>query len=270
MSSRSDSEPDSEPDRAANTAAVDATNEKVADLVTQPSVPNGMLERISMDPTQGANFATEPRRELTQAVRHLIDAILTRDDVTDEVLRDAAIATEDLAAQIAGSPHEAKARGRRVPSERTHGDYLTRSPIVGQVNPVAPPLEWEVRSGRIFGRGIYHAAYEGPPGYVHGGWIALTFDEILGMANVASGNPGMTGTLKIRYRRPTPLHKEVTFEGWTEKVEGRRITALGTMSVDGVVTAEAEGLFVIIDPAKAWEYFGKARGEAAPAGVEEL
>ncbi len=270
MSSRSDSEPDSEPDRAANTAAVDATNEKVADLVTQPAVPNGMLERISMDPTQGANFATEPRRELTQAVRHLIDAILTRDDVTDEVLRDAAIATEDLAAQIAGSPHEAKARGRRVPSERTHGDYLTRSPIVGQVNPVAPPLEWEVRSGRIFGRGIYHAAYEGPPGYVHGGWIALTFDEILGMANVASGNPGMTGTLKIRYRRPTPLHKEVTFEGWTEKVEGRRITALGTMSVDGVVTAEAEGLFVIIDPAKAWEYFGKARGEAAPAGVEEL
>ncbi len=270
MSSRSGSEPDSEPDRAANTAAVDATNEKVAALVTQPAVPNGMLERISMDPTQGANFATEPRRELTQAVRHLIDAILTRDDVTDEVLRDAAIATEDLAAQIAGSPHEAKARGRRVPSERTHGDYLTRSPIVGQVNPVAPPLEWEVRSGRIFGRGIYHAAYEGPPGYVHGGWIALTFDEILGMANVASGNPGMTGTLKIRYRRPTPLHKEVTFEGWTEKVEGRRITALGTMSVDGVVTAEAEGLFVIIDPAKAWEYFGKARGEAAPAGVEEL
>ncbi len=238
--------------------------------IEKSATPNGMLERISMDPTQGANFATEPRRELTHAVRHLIDAILTRDDVSDEVLRDAATVTEDLAAQIAGSPHEAKARGRRVPSERTHGDYLTRSPIVGQVNPVAPPLEWEVRSGRILGRGIYHAAYEGPPGYVHGGWIALTFDEILGMANVASGNPGMTGTLKIRYRRPTPLHKEVTFEGWTEKVEGRRITALGTMSVDGVVTAEAEGLFIIIDPAKAWEYFGQARGEAAPAGVEEL
>ena len=238
--------------------------------VTRPVIRNAMLEHISTDPTQGANFATEPRRQLTQAVRHLIDAVLTRDDVTDEILLDAAAATDKLAAQIAGSPHEAKARGRRAPSERTHGDYLTRSPIVGQVNPVAPPLEWEVRSGRIFGSGIYHAAYEGPPGYVHGGWIALTFDEILGMANVASGNPGMTGTLKVRYRRPTPLHKEVTFEGWTEKVEGRRITSLGTMSVDGVVTAEAEGLFIIIEPAKAWEYFGKARGEAAPTGVEEL
>ena len=236
----------------------------------QPVIRNAMLERLSTDPTQGANFATEPRRQLTQAVRRLIDAVLTRDDVTDEILLDAAAATDKLAAQIAGSPHEAKARGRRVPSERTHGDYLMRSPIVGQVNPVAPPLEWEVRSGRIFGSGIYHAAYEGPPGYVHGGWIALTFDEILGMANFESGNPGMTGTLKIRYRRPTPLHKEVTFEGWTEKVEGRRITSLGTMSVDGVVTAEAEGLFIIIEPAKAWEYFGKARGEAAPTGVEEL
>ena len=30
------------------------------------------------------------------------------------------------------------------------------------------------------------------------------------------------------------------------------------------LTAEAEGLFVVIDPARAWEYFGRARGEAAP------
>ena len=134
--------------------------------------------------------------------------------------------------------------------------------------PIAPPFSWTVVDGAIDGRGVFHAAYEGPPGYVHGGWNAITFDEIHGMANVASENPGITGSLKVRYRRPTPLHTEVAFRAWTEAVDGRRVTARGTMSVDGVVTAEAEGLFVIIDPEKAWEYFGKARGEAVPPGVE--
>src|SRR6267154_1342438 len=73
--------------------------------------------------------------------------------------------------------------------------------LVGVVSPLAPPVEYEYRDGRLFGRGVFHAAYEGPPGYVHGGWIALGFDEILGMANIASGHPGMTGRLSIRYRR---------------------------------------------------------------------
>ena len=48
-------------------------------------------------------------------------------------------------------------------------------------------------------------AYEGPPTCVHGGVIAETFDEVLGAANMVAGNPGMTGTLTVRYRKPTPL-----------------------------------------------------------------
>ena len=47
--------------------------------------------------------------------------------------------------------------------------------------------------------------YEGPPTCVHGGVIAELFDELLGMSNILVGQGAMTGTLKIRYRRPTPL-----------------------------------------------------------------
>ena len=47
--------------------------------------------------------------------------------------------------------------------------------------------------------------YEGPPTCVHGGVIAETFDEMLGAANMVADNPAMTGTLTIRYRKPTPL-----------------------------------------------------------------
>ncbi len=87
------------------------------------------------------------------------------------------------------------------------------------------------------------------------------------MANIASGHPGMTATLKVRYLRPTPLHRRVDLEGWTERVEGRRIVAKGRMTVDGETTAEAEGLFVTINPELAARYFNQATGEAAAAGV---
>lgn len=215
-------------------------------------------------------FVSPQRERLAEAVRHLIDAVLTVEDATEEQFGTAADLTEGVARHLGREPRTDDARGARARAERDHTDYLPRSPLVGEVSPLAPPIEWEHTDGRIRGHGIYHAAYEGPPGYVHGGWVALTFDEILGMANIASGHPGMTGTLKIRYLRPTPLHRTVQLEGWTERVEGRRIIAKGRMTVDGELTAEAEGLFITIDAALAAEYFGKSTGESAAAGVPEL
>jgi acyl-coenzyme A thioesterase PaaI-like protein len=120
---------------------------------------------------------------------------------------------------------------------------------------MAPPIAYSVRGGRIHGTGTFGAPYEGPPGYVHGGMIALAFDELLGIANIVSGQPGMTGTLTVRYRRPTPLGQELDFEACT-------ITSHGTL------TAEAEGLFVVVNPERAAEYFG-ARAEA-PGPVDPL
>jgi acyl-coenzyme A thioesterase PaaI-like protein len=218
-------------------------------------------------------FATPQRQRLAEAVRHLVDAVLTCEDATEEQLGTAADMTEAVAGHLGRVRHDDEwNRGFRTRPEDRHEDYLPRSPLVGEISPLAPPITWEYRDNRLHGHGTFHAAYEGPPGYVHGGWVALTFDEILGMANAGNGTPGMTATLKVRFLRPTPLHQPVTLEGWTERVEGRRIVAKGTMTVAGEVTAEAEGLFVTIDPELAARYFGRDRGEASPAGVtdEEL
>src|SRR5262245_47258223 len=206
----------------------------------------------------GGSFVTSERARLAQAVRHLVDAALTAGDASADELTEAADSTERIAANL-HRRHDLGDRpcGVRQRAEASHDDYLPRSPLVGEISPLAPPLEYEYREGRLMAWGVFHAAYEGPPGYVHGGWIALAFDEVLGMANIASGHPGMTGRLSVRYRRPTPLHRPVAFEAWTEEVDGRRIVTRGTLSVDGVVTAEAEGLFVIIDLEKALDYFGE-------------
>ena len=97
------------------------------------------------------------------------------------------------------------------------------------MNPHSPPFELEFRDDHVIVTGVFGAACEGPPGYVHGGWVALAFDEALGLANVASGYGGLTGRLTVRYRRPTPLYTEVRFEAHTARVDGRRLVTVGTL-----------------------------------------
>ena len=86
--------------------------------------------------------------------------------------------------------------------------------------------------------------YVGPPSTVHGGVVALVFDELLGVCAVVNGLGAMTGTLTIRYRRPTPLQAQVDLRSWIDRVEGRKVFIDGTMHHDGELTAEAEGIFI--------------------------
>jgi acyl-coenzyme A thioesterase PaaI-like protein len=82
---------------------------------------------------------------------------------------------------------------------------------------------------------------------VHGGIVAAAFDELLGMTQSLSGQPGMTGRLTVTYRLPTPLHRDLRFVGTLERVEGRKIFTRGRCFDGGTLTAEAEGLFIHVD-----------------------
>lgn len=128
--------------------------------------------------------------------------------------------------------------------------FFDHSPMLGRANPLAPPIELRLEDGHIIGRATFGAAYEGPPGCVHGGFIAAAFDEVLGSTQSLSGAPGMTGRLTVHYRSPTPLHTELRFEGTLESVTGRKILTKGTLWAGEVLCAEAEGLFISMDAAK--------------------
>jgi acyl-coenzyme A thioesterase PaaI-like protein len=143
-----------------------------------------------------------------------------------------------------------------------HG-YFPFSPMIGQWNPLAPPIDLVVHDGIVTGEGTLGAAYEGPPGCVHGGVIAALFDELLGVANIAAGQGAMTGTLTIRYRRPTPLQQELQFAARTVNVEGRKVFATGEIRHGGEVTAEAEGTFIDVPPSK----FTALADQHAPDGA---
>jgi acyl-coenzyme A thioesterase PaaI-like protein len=201
-----------------------------------------------------ADFTSPTRLHLASVTRRFVDAILTV-PAEDAQLAKTAVELEAMVATLEGTAPSVATSAR--PVERSHGDYLPRSPLVGELNVVAPPFVWEMRDGRMRAHGEFSAAHEGPPGYVHGGWVALAFDEALGIANVASGHPGMTARLTVRYRRPTPLHVDLVLEAWTDRIEGRRIHTMGRLMDGDTLTAEAEGMFVNIGAERALEYFGE-------------
>lgn len=202
-------------------------------------------------------FATPERARVAEAVRSLIDAVMTTPDAEAGVLTAAAADVERVTAALTGSSaSSSKSRGYHP---RSHGDYLPRSPVVGEASPLSPRLDWEFDGTRLHARGVFTAAYEGPPGFVHGGIIALAFDEILGIVNTASGMSGMTGTLTVRYRRPTPLYDEVRFEARVERAGNRRILSRGELWAGETLCAEAEGIFVQPRPKLVEEYFGERR-----------
>ena len=122
----------------------------------------------------------------------------------------------------------------------------TANPVNGALNPLAPPVDLVADpDGAVRGEFTLNALYEGPPSYVHGGVSAMVLDQALGMAAAVSGRPGMTATLELRYRRPTPLGVPLRIEAKFSRAEGRKIWASGSIAgPDGRVTVEATAMFV--------------------------
>jgi len=131
-----------------------------------------------------------------------------------------------------------------------------RSPFIGRANPVALPLIVEFVDGGIDAIANFGTLYEGPPGCLHGGYIAGIFDEVLGAAQTLAGQAGMTGRLTIHYRSPTPLNTDLHLRARLESVSGRKILCKGTLHAGDRLCAEAEGLFIAVDPQKLLELGG--------------
>lgn len=118
------------------------------------------------------------------------------------------------------------------------------SPIIGRRNPVSPRLEFRAVGERLLGRGRIPVRFVGAPGTVHGGIVAAALDEIMGLVNVLNGEGAFTGTMSVRFHRPTPIERELELLGETTGKEGRKILSRAEIRCDGELTATAEGVFI--------------------------
>ena len=128
-------------------------------------------------------------------------------------------------------------------------EFAYRSPMVGTLNALAAPMsafvvEEEGSLGTVEGRVTFSPLFEGPPGCVHGGFVAAYFDEVLGMVQALSGRPGMTANLSVNYRSPTPLKKPLIFRAKLERIEGRKVFTSATLHQGPTLCAEATAVFV--------------------------
>lgn len=131
--------------------------------------------------------------------------------------------------------------------------FFDHSPLMGLSNPLSPPIvmdyaDDEAGGTQIVARVTFGPAYEGPPGCVHGGFVAAAFDEVLGATQSLSGQQGMTAHLEIDYRSPTPLGEALRMRGWLDRTDGRKIWARAELCHGERLCAEAEALFLAISP----------------------
>jgi acyl-coenzyme A thioesterase PaaI-like protein len=182
---------------------------------------------------------------LADSIRRLMDAAVVTDADEAEML-DVAARLDAISEQLEGPNCVRLAHGTRWPSREKmiQGDR-DHNPVAGPANPMAPPMLVTVgEDDEVSAELTMRPIHEGPPGGVHGGWVASLLDQLLGIANIASGNPAMTGELTVRYRKPTPIGVPLSLSARTTAVEGRRVETTGEIVANGEVTASAVGTFV--------------------------
>ncbi|MEB2345445.1 MAG: PaaI family thioesterase [Deltaproteobacteria bacterium] len=208
--------------------------------------------------------AWEQKRRLARAMRLVIERLVPSNAPEDE-LRRAAEGLERYAEVLRAHPRLKHFHGFAESANAGDvGAFFDQSPMIGLANPLAPPITIGRSGERTAVATVrFGSAYEGPPGCVHGGFVAAAFDEVLGYVQSLGGNPGMTARLTVHYRAPTPLHTELRFEAELTRIEGRKIFTQSRVMANGKVTAEAEGLFVSVDRARFLELLEQRRRREA-------
>ena len=194
--------------------------------------------------------------ELGAELRALAD-LVTRTEAGAEVLRDSARRLREVAPAL-----RERVRGITEPPsvDDLMGGVRMFNPVIGAGNPIAPPMRVEIGEDGAEGRCTLGHVYEGPPMYGHGGVSAMLIDQLLGHAAAASGHPGVTTELSVRYRRPVPLDVPLRIWGRVTEAEGRRVFAVGgitTAAEPDVPLVEAEARFARLRDDQARRLFGR-------------
>jgi hypothetical protein len=85
----------------------------------------------------------------------------------------------------------------------------------------------------------------------HSNWTALAFGyraegrEPGSLPMIAS----VTGSLGVKYLKPTPLDQPIHLKAWVEGAVGRKTRVLCELGPVGIVTALGDSIFVRVDPA---------------------
>jgi acyl-coenzyme A thioesterase PaaI-like protein len=180
----------------------------------------------------------EEAQVIATAARKLIGTVLALELSCDELR---ALADDLDAYETALSRHlppDLRPRVGPTPADDQRV-YLDHSRDLGEFNPCVPSYALRCADDRGEGTVEFPVLYEGPPGIVHGGILALFFDCVLQQLNCDLGVSGKTSDLSVRYRRPTPLLTRLDVHARRE-IGATRIVSFAELRLDDKVLCEAE------------------------------
>ena len=187
--------------------------------------------------------------ELAGALRELTSTVLSLERSSPELDR--------LLVELRGVQARLAAEAPLDPRPRVGADftvdqrvYVDHSRDIGDYNPCFPQYEFEVdvEGETAHGTVDFPVCYEGPPGIVHGGFLAVFFDCVLQHLNCDLGQAGKTAELSLRFRRPTPLLTPLVVRA-ERTIEDQRIRSHAELRRDDVVLCEAHMLAALGDRA---------------------
>ena len=209
------------------------------------------LERTTVN--DAVSDTTHLRRQVGDELRAVIDTLLANDAPPGELaeaLRLLGQARDHLQGPELAAYNAAEYRRRRAANG--WDVFLELTMFGGLTNPLGMPMPLELGvddEGRAFAEGVVRLgrAYVGGPGMVHGGYVAALIDHVFGAALHAGDTLAVTATLTVRYREPTPIDRDLRFRAVFDRPKGRRLRGRATCHCADVCTAEAEGLFLLVD-----------------------
>ena len=216
-----------------------------------PARPSSRFGEAPLAQTVAAAGAIRRLGSLLLSLEHAhptVDAILTQ--ISDWERELSAAVPPDSAPRI-GSDDDGR---RRI--------YLDHATDIGAFNPCFPEYHFdhfdaETASGRV----AFPLVYEGPPGLVHGGFLAVFFDCVMQHQNCLAGLSGKTRSLKVTFRRHTPVLTDLRFDIARSEVE-RGITSTARLLLDDEVLCIGEVNTLAQTPDKLAGFrFGKRRAE---------
>jgi acyl-coenzyme A thioesterase PaaI-like protein len=200
--------------------------------------------------------------EAAGALRRLNRAVAGR-ELGADALRDVARVADQLVAELDGEPRRDKAADMATQTELAAamagqpmavavGEALEFDPFSaggGRLHPASAGMHMR-RDGdaAVVAVSRVDPMFQGPPGRVHGGIVAVLIDELMGTVNRMLGQRAYTARLAIDYRAPAPIDADLTLRAWLHDQQGRKVVLRADGRSAAGLFVEAEGLFVIPRP----------------------
>lgn len=196
-----------------------------------------LMARFGLKPSAMVPVARSVRQLTTTMVRRRHDP---------EVLAQAGDLINQALALLEGSGEVIPIPERLTEDPDSFQTFFERQMVAGPGNPFAPPAPIiEVADGRARGAANLSRIYQGPPGRVHGGYVAVLLDHITGAAaSTALSMPYYTRVLDIEYLAGTPLDTDLELRGWVDERDGRKAWIIGEVRLGDVVCARGKALMV--------------------------